>query len=511
MTASGPTSPDAEATPDAGRSAAHKAGERAAKNMVARITGEIVGKVASLVLFALLARQVGDARFGVFVFALAWAEVAMTPVGLGIDQFMVRQVAADKSRLDAYFLNAVVLKVARGIPIVAGSIVLVHLLDYSHETELTVSILSVALLFETMARTPQSVFNAFERGELVATAIAVQRILAASAGIAVLLAGYGVVAVAITYSLGALVRALLSIDLMRRRVRWPHMVAPAGARRELRRRSLPFMTQDLFGLVLNRADVLLLAALAADAVVGQYGAAYRLYEATTFIVVALSGAFAAMFSYLGPDTDPPLAAVFQRSIKLALATLLPISVTLALLAEPLLRSFFGAEFAAAEEPLMLLAPVPALWGVMVLANVLVLSREHPRRMVYTVALAAVANLGLNLALIPPLGASGAALAMLGSTALYVVVAFWLALLEAGRIQWLSMLAAPVGAAAAMALPLLLVPGVWPLAAAAGVAVYLAVYAAIDRLVDPDDLRFVVGLIRRRLPLGREAAEGQAQA
>jgi O-antigen/teichoic acid export membrane protein len=212
-----------------------------------------------------------------------------------------------------------------------------------------------------------------------------------------------------------------------------------------------------------------------------------------------------MFTYLGSDTDPTLAAVFQRSIKLALAMLLPISTTLALLAEPLLRSFFGAQFAAAEEPLVLLAPVPALWGVMVLANVLVLSREHPRRMVYTVAVAAAANIGLNFALIPPLGASGAAMAMLGSTVLYVGVALWLALLEVGRIHWLSMLAAPVGAAALMAVPLLLLHGVWPLAAAAGMAVYLGVYAAIDRLVDPDDLRFVVDLVRRRLPIGRQAA------
>ena len=53
-----------------------------------------------------------------------------------------------------------------------------------------------------------------------------------------------------------------------------------------------------------RADVLLLAALASDAVVGIYGSAYRLFEATTFIDVALAGAFTAMYTYLGHDTTP---------------------------------------------------------------------------------------------------------------------------------------------------------------------------------------------------------------
>lgn len=500
-----PITPDTPTTPPGDRGAAHAAGERAAKNTAVRAVGEIIGKLGSLVLLAVLARKVGDERLGIFVFALAWGEVAMTPVGLGIDQYLLRAIAADRSRLDSFFLNAIRLKLYRGIPVTIGSILLVHLLDYGRETELTVSIITVGLLFDTMARTPMNVFNAFERGELVASTIVVQRVLAAVLGLAVLFAGFGVVAVAVTYSLGAVVRLAMSLDLLRRRLRWPAMVTPHDARREIRKRSLPFTTQDIFGLVLARADVLLLAALATDAVVGQYGAAYRLFEATTFINVALAGAFNAMFTYLGPNTEPTLAAVFQRSIKLCLALLLPISITLGLLAEPLSRAFYGAEFAAAAAPLALLAPVVVLFGVMVLSNVLVLSRARPRRMVYTVAIASVANIGLNFALIPPLDEVGAALAMLLSMALYVVIAFTFAKLEVGSINWVSMLTAPAAAALLMTAPVVLLSGLWPVAILAGGLVYLAVYAAVDRVVDPDDLRFVIDLARRRVPLRRRGA------
>jgi O-antigen/teichoic acid export membrane protein len=481
------------------RSAAHEASERAAKNTAVRAAGEIIGKIGSLVLLSIMARQVGDERLGVFVFALAWGEVAMTPVGLGIDQFLLRQVAADRSRLDSYFWNAIRLKLYRGIPVTIGSIALVYALDYPRETELTVAIITVGLLLDTMARTMQNVFNAFERGELAASPIVAQRLVAAALGVALLLAGYGVVEVAIAYSLGALVRLLLSLDLMRRRLVWPAMIAPVDVRREIRRRSLTFTTQDVFGLVLARADVLLLAALATDAVVGQYGAAYRLFEATTFITVALGGAFTAMYTYLGPTTEPSLPAVFQRSIKLCLALLLPIGITLGLLAGPLCRSFFGDEFADAATPLRLLAPVVVLFGVMALCSVLVLSRSRPRRMVYTVAVAAAVNISLNLALIPPLEESGAALAMLLSMIVYVAIAFTLARIEVGSINWVSMLAAPGAATGAMALPLLLLSGIWPVAVAVGGIVYLAAYVMVDRLVDPDDLRFVVDLVKRRLP------------
>jgi O-antigen/teichoic acid export membrane protein len=281
---------------------------------------------------------------------------------------------------------------------------------------------------------------------------------------------------------------------------------PADVRLEIRRKSLTFTAQDIFGLVLARADVLLLSALATDAVVGQYGSAYRLFEATTFINVALAGAFTAMYTYLGHDTTPTLGSVFQRSIKLALALLLPIGVALGLLADPLCRAFFGDQFAAAADPLRLLAPVVVLFGVMVLCSVLVLSRSRPRRMVYTVAVASVVNIGLNFALIPSLEENGAALAMLVSMVVYATIAFALAAAEVGRINWVSMLAAPGLAAVLMAVPLLLLSGLWPVALVAGGAVYLATYAAVDRVVDPEDLRFVVDLVKRRLPSGRRTAE-----
>lgn len=487
----------------------HAAGERAAKNTAVRASAEIVGKLGSLVLFAVLAREVGDARLGIFVFGLAWAEVAMTPVGLGIDQYLLRTVAGDRSRVESHFWNAVALKLLRGIPVVIGSAVLVRLLDYPTETELTVSILTLGLLFDTMARSPVKVFEAFERNELTAAGIVVQRLLAAALGLAVLVAGFGVVAVSITYSLGGVVRFALSMHLLRTRLIWPRMAFPKPERTEIRKRSLTFTAQDIFGLVLARADVLLLSALATNAVVGLYGSAYRLFEATTFVNVALAGAVSAMFTYLSHDTSPTLGAVFERSVKLCVALLLPIALTFGLLAEPLCRALFGPEFLEAARPLRLLAPVVVLFGLMVLASTLVLLRSNPRRMVYTVAVASVVNIGLNLALVPSLEDVGAATAMLGSMVVYTAIAMSLAVLEVGRIDWISMLAAPALAGAAMAVPLLLLGGPWPLAVLSAGAVYLAVYAATDRIVAPDDLRFVVGLARRRLTLGGRSAPGPA--
>ena len=46
---------------------------------------EIVGKLASLVLFAYIARELGEGTLGDFVFALALAQIIWAVAGFGLD------------------------------------------------------------------------------------------------------------------------------------------------------------------------------------------------------------------------------------------------------------------------------------------------------------------------------------------------------------------------------------------------------------------------------------------
>src|SRR4051794_5459246 len=281
---------DGSAHPDA----AHAAGARAAKNTALRAIGEIVGKLASFVLFAVLARETGAVGIGVYAFALAWGEVSMATVGLGIDRYMLRRVARDQALVADFFWNAFALKVARGIPVAALSIAVVAVLDWGGEKRWAVAIVTAAYLLDTLSRTLLNVFDAFERADLHAACITAERTVAAGLGLLALALGHGVVAVAAAFLAGTALKLALSFVLLARSLGMPKLVFPAAARRELRRKSLPFTAEDIFGLVLARIDLLMLSALAAAAVVGYYGAAYRLIEATTFIVFAIGSAFTAM-------------------------------------------------------------------------------------------------------------------------------------------------------------------------------------------------------------------------
>lgn len=482
-----------------------RAGERAALNTVTRAVGEVVGKLASLVLFAALARKVGESDLGVYVFAFAWAQIATIPIGLGFDRYVLRRFARERPSVHELFFNVIVLKLLRSVPVTAISFALVSALGYGPQTRTAVYILTLGLLLDSTARTLFATFNAFERGTLVAATVVVQRFAAAGLGLAALAAGGGVIAVSATFTVGTAVGLALGFALMRRSIGIPRVSLDRERRRELRRVSRGYAVQDVLGTLLAKLDAVLLSLLATSAAVGRYGAAYRLLEATFFLSSAVNGAFAAMYAYLDRDTSPSIRTAFERSVKLALAALVPCAVAFGVLAEPISRLFFGAELENAAEPLRLLAPAMVLLGLVTLSSSLLISRRRPVVLVRIMAAAVVFNVALNLALIPSLEGNGAAAAMLITAAVLAGLVLFEAVRTVGGVRWGAMVAGPLAAGAAMALPALALAGTPALALAAGLTAYGAVLFLVERTLNPGDLRFVLAMLRRRLGPGRARA------
>ncbi len=467
------------------------------RNTVVRATGEIVGKLASLALFAALARIAGASELGVFVLAFAYMQIALTPVELGFERYLLRQVASDRGNIDRLLVDILVLRFALAVPVVALAMAGTWALGYDAVTRETVAVLAAGLVIDLLTRMVFSVFAGIERFAPVAATVVLQRVGGAILGLGALSLGYGVVAVAMAYTAGAAIGLAVVAVLLVRAVGAPERrVRPRGWKR-LAVASSPFAIQDVFTVLLFKLDAVLLSLLATGAAVGRYGAAYRLFESTFFITYSLAGAFSAMFTYLGPDTDPSLATMFRRSIKLALVALIPCAVVFAVLAEPLSRLFFGDELAGAAAPLRLLAPAAVLLGVVTLSSSLLVSRGRPRSAIVLTAAMVVLNVALNLVLIPRFMEEGAAAAMLVTEAVFAVGALGLAARRAGRLRWAALLAAPVAGGAGMAVVVgafrdELVP-----AAAAGIVGYVLMYAAVERLVDPAELRSLVAGAGRR--------------
>jgi O-antigen/teichoic acid export membrane protein len=467
-------------------------------NTLYRGGGEIFGRLASLALFAEAGRRLGENGLGAFVFAVAFLGFVMVAVDLGLDRYLLRAIAHKHSAANHLFFNVIGFKLALAAPLFALSFLGLDLVGFGAQAQATAMALAPGVFADSVARTQASFFEAHERGGPPSLADAIQRICSAALGIGALQAGYGVVAVAATYSAGSLIGVVIGFVLLHRTIGVPARVVSRRRWRTLAVVSIPFAVQDLFTVLLGRVDTLILSLIASQASVGRYGGAYRLFESTLFITYALTGAFAAMYTYLDHNSNPTLGFVFQRSIKLSLVALMPVTVAFAVLADPICRLIYGAAFASAAVPLRILAPGVPLISIVTLTTSLLISRENPQRLVSLTGIVAGINILFNLILIPQYGDGGAAAAMLATEVIYAAWIMRMASSAVGGIEWWSTVLGAFTASIGMAFIALVLHDNLLSALAAGVAVYLIVLLIVERFVNPLDVEFAARMVRQRL-------------
>ena len=104
------------------------ASQRIAFGTLARSTGEVVGKLASLAFFVVVARQLGEEQFGDLVFGMSLSTVLLLVAGLGMQEMIGREVAKDPRRADDLVWNVVVIKALMmiGLLLVIVAVVALH-------------------------------------------------------------------------------------------------------------------------------------------------------------------------------------------------------------------------------------------------------------------------------------------------------------------------------------------------------------------------------------------------
>ncbi len=183
-------------------------------NTVYRGAADVGSKLISIAFFVVLARQLGESGFGVFVFGLTLASMLTVLAGFGQDQVLTREVARDRSRLDEYFANTVTLKLLLALPVLVFSALVMAAVGVDAETLWVVLLLGIALVAEQLASTCFAVYQAFEQLVYVPVVIITQRLITAAAGIAAVLAGASVIAVSVVYLGGALAAMVLAYVLL---------------------------------------------------------------------------------------------------------------------------------------------------------------------------------------------------------------------------------------------------------------------------------------------------------
>jgi O-antigen/teichoic acid export membrane protein len=462
-----------------------------------RALADLGSKAASIVLFVVMARELGDAGFGVFTLGLSVGTLVTVLGGFGQDGILTREVARDHERVHLYFANTLALKALLVVPALAVTAAVTFALGVDSQTRDVILLLGVAVAAELFTATCLAVFQAYQRIGFLPVVLIFQRLVTAIVGVAALLAGAGVVAVSAIYLGGSIAALALAVALVLRQVVRPRLEIDPSRFWPLMWVALPVGIAGVFGTILFRVDTAILAAFEPDSVVGDYGGAFRLFEATLFLSWSVGTALYPVLSRLRPDSDPPAHLVFERGLKLALAATLPLALGAALVGGPLATFVYGSDFEPAGDALRLLAPAIALYPVTHLAGVLLLSQDRQVALAAAHGIVAVANVAANVVLISLFSLEGAAAAA-SLTQLLLAAG----LLAAARgllphVSWPRVLAGPVLAGGLAALGMAAFRDDLGPALAVGALVYVPTLVLFERFAFPADARALWNFVRRR--------------
>ena len=464
-------------------------------NTAYRALADIGSKAATFGLWIVMARRLGDADFGIFTFSLALLAVVTTPANFGQDRILTREVARDRSRLHAYFGNVVALRLALATPIVTATVAIGALAGNDGRVLAVYALVGVSVVADYLVATCFASFQAFERLVFVPAVLVPQRALTAIVGIVALLLGGSVVVVAAVFAAASVFAFGLALALLSRRVARPGFDVDPRRWTSLMRAALPVGLAGVFGILLFRADMVMLRAFEPASVVGDYGAAYRLFESTIFLSWSVGAAVYPVFSRLTADATE-LREVFERAVKLLIALTVPLAVGAALFARPVIELLFGGDYVESDNALRLLAPTIVLWAVSYVAGHLLVAQNRERALAIVYVAVAVENIAANLILLPLFSLDGAALGTSLSEALVAAALLLLAVRVTGPIAWVRLTAGPAVAGALEAAVLLLLDA--PTAATIAVAglVYVVSLAVVERAAFPGDARVVWSFLRR---------------
>ncbi len=382
---------------------------RLARNVVSLALAQGTTLVLGFVLWIHLGRALGAERLGMLAFGLALLSYFVLAVTLGFDAVGIREVARDAAReaeIMPHLLGVRLLLAALATAAFAGVTVALGLGPVYQAAVLVLGAQIVGRALQV-----DWAYQARERMGVVSLRNAAAAVVTAAIALAAVRGPDDLVIAAAAIAAGPVVANLGLLGVYAREVGVPR---PRFDRREwtaLLRPALPLAASALVSQVYYNADKLMLEAFRATTEVGLYEAAYKLYA----IVIAPAGILYVAFypGLAGAFGDREAMRAEGRRYGGALFVLgPPLALAGMVLAPDILTAAFGAEYLGATTALRILMAYGALVSASMTYGVPLMAWDDESSYMRAVLGGGVANVVLNVALIPSLGLVGAAIATL---------------------------------------------------------------------------------------------------
>jgi len=407
-------------------------------HMVRGTVGSFALKVVNTVLAfgtsLLLARLLGAKEYGVYAYAISWAQLLSVPAVMGLNTLLVREVAKYKALEDWGSLRGILRWSDRVVSLTSIGIAAVFSLivwflrgKFSPEVR--------TALWIAMGLVPLLSFLLLRQGGLQGLGYVVEaqvpQLFLLPATFLVLTVGVyfafglsGAVAVGLRLIAG-LVAVLAALFLLKKYLPEPTIgVPPLYRQREWLRSAFPLLFVGAAGIINQRISTVMVGAMLGPEAAGIFDIALKGSSLVSFALMAANMPLApAVAELYAKGEKERLQRLVTKSARVALLGSLPVALVMILFGREVL-SIFGKDFTGGSSVLAILSAGQlvnvAMGSVALLLNMTGYEEDTAKG----IGIAALANVVLNAALIPLLGINGAAAANAVSMATWNILLAW---------------------------------------------------------------------------------------
>lgn len=378
------------------------------KNTLFITFGNLVLKILNFLFNIYVVRQLGDNRLGQYAVVLAFVGLFQIFSEFGMSQYVMREIAKDRSRTKSLIGNLAVLRLLLAILALGWITSLGIAFGYSRVLVLGIFIYTSTFILAAVHAPIQTVLTANERFDYVTAMTVVGQITFVILGTIFLFSGLGFIWLIIASLVSLLPPITLGIWAIRRlrlidsKIQVTPRTWPA-----LLRAGLPFGIISLTLMISFSIDTIMLKMFKTDNVVGWYNAAYHLIFAINFLTWGFKEAIVPSLSHTYVRDPGKVERWYYHTIKSIMILSSPIAVGGMLIAYPLIRVLYTEAFLPSALALQILIwDSPFLMFSAFCGDITtVIGEERSAARIYTIN--ALANIILNAMLIPRFGFVGA--------------------------------------------------------------------------------------------------------
>jgi len=374
--------------------------------------------VLLFLLFILAARYLGTEDFGIFSFALAYAGLFSVINDFGLRYVLLRDVSRDKDSAEIVYGNTIAIQIVFSIVAVSFGVIVMYFFQRTEE----VYELMFMMLFAESLRVAKLLFRfvyrAYNRFQLEAKSVFIERVVLLVAGFAVLAVDLGLYWFVLSFVLVRIVDVSISFYLTFKVLK-PEFKIELSRIKYLIVESVPFGLVGVCMILMLKIDTVMISIFRGDADVGIYNAATKLVEGLSIVSAVLINVLIPAASKKHDDSQF-LSALFGSCTRYIILIAFPLVFLGIQFSNEIILMLYGDDYIASAMVLNILLSGLIFTYMYSIGGAILGAINRQKITFYASLLALAANLISNIILIPALGYVGAAISTVLSSVAFCI-------------------------------------------------------------------------------------------